>query len=665
MKRLTTLFSLLLLSVAVALAGPRQYSSNIQGDVNADGEVNIADINMLIDVILGHSANPKCDLNNDSEINIADINVLIDLILNGPQLVVVDTGMYMGIIGYNQTLMSKEIALLDSTTTGEFNNFIASLNTQPGRLLYYSVDKAINDLNQAPFPENLQNVAIVTFTEGLDQGSLMMTDKYETEAEYAQAIKARINDERIYGRSIKAYTVGLLNPTIVDENQFRANLYSLASDSAKAMEANNMAEVNTKFQEIADDLVARNISETLTLVFPGVGTGTRIRFTLDDVDEATVNDSKVYIEGTFSLKTRSLTNITYEGMTCTAGDSVAASSVDGMFVSLVFSGIQLANEGRIEKEKIQEWYWVEDQNAWALSTEFSADRIPEVESTYSSALVMLLLDCSTVLEEEFGQLQFAANSFIERMQNYNSAPDTIPGQYIVNGVAFQMVDVEGGTFKMGVDSAAVLVGSADIDELPAHDVTVSSFSIAETEVTQELWQAVMGTNPSNFADDPKRPVEQVSWEDCQMFITRLNELTGQNFRLPTEAEWEFAARGGNLANGTLYSGGEIIEDVAWYFTNSYAVGSEDPNFGTHVVATKQANELGLYDMSGNVFEWCIDWYGAYDEQPQTDPAGPEMGARRVIRGGSWYSINRYCRITSRNSEAPTNKGYNLGFRLAL
>ena len=665
MKRLTTLFSLLLLSVAVAMAGPRQYSSNIQGDVNADGEVNIADINMLIDVILGHSANPKCDLNNDSEINIADINVLIDLILNGPQMVVVDTGMYMGIIGYNQTLMSKEIALLDSTTTGEFNNFIASLNTQPGRLLYYSVDKAINDLNQAPFPENLQNVAIVTFTEGLDQGSLMMTDRYETEAEYAQAIKARINDERIYGRSIKAYTVGLLNPTIVDENQFRANLYSLASDSAKAKEANNMAEVNTKFQEIADDLVARNISETLTLVFPGVGTGTRIRFTLDDVDETTVNNSKVYIEGTFSLKTRSLANITYQGMTCTAGDSVAASSVDGMFVSLVFSGIQLANEGRIEKDKIQEWYWVEDQNAWALSTEFSADRIPEVESTYSSALVMLLLDCSTVLEEEFSQLQFAANSFIERMQNYNSAPDTIPGQYIVNGVAFQMVDVEGGTYMMGVDSAAVLVGSADIDELPAHEVTVSSFSIAETEVTQELWQAVMGTNPSNFADDPKRPVEQVSWEDCQMFIARLNELTGENFRLPTEAEWEFAARGGNMANGTLYSGGEIIEDVAWYFTNSYAVGSEDSNFGTHVVATKQANELGLYDMSGNVFEWCSDWYGAYDEQPQTDPAGPEMGARRIIRGGSWYSINRYCRITSRNSEAPTNKGYNLGFRLAL
>ncbi len=657
--RLTTLFSLFLLSVAVAMAGPRHYSSNIRGDVNADGEVNIADINMLIDDILGHLGNPKCDLNEDSEINIADINVLINLILNGPEMTVVDTGMYMGIIGYNQTLMSKEIALLDSTTTGEFNNFITGLNTQPGRLLYYSVDKAINDLNAAPLPENLQNVAIVTFTEGIDQGSLMMTDKYETEAEYAQAIKGRISDERIYGRPIKAYTVGLLNPTIVDEAQFRTNLYALASDSAKAMEANNMAEVNARFQSIADDLVAHNMSENLTLVFPGVGTGTRIRFTLDDVNEETVNDSQVYIEGTFSLKTRSLTNITYQGMTCTAGDSVAASSVDGMFVSLVFSGIQLNNEERIEKEKIQEWYWVEDQNAWALSTEFSVDRIPEVESTYSSALVMLLLDCSSVLEEEFAQLQTAANTFIDRMLNYNAAPDTIPGQFIVNGVTFQMVDIEGGTFVMGVDSAVVYTGEANIDEMPAHEVTVSSFSMCETEVTQELWQAVMGTNPSNFTGDLQSPVEGVSWEDCQLFIARLNELTGKNFRLPTEAEWEFAARGGNLSNGTLYSGSSVLDEAGWFYFNSLDAAS------THAVASKVANELGLYDMSGNVAEWCGDWYGTYPVEHQFNPVGPDEGTRRVYRGGSWKSISRDCRNTSRGCDVPYMGSDEVGLRLAL
>jgi len=664
MMRLTTLFSLLLLSAAVAWGGPRHVYSNIEGDVNADGDVNIADINVVTDVILGNQFDSRCDVNKDGDINIADINYLIELIFNGPVIPIVDTGMYMGIIGYNQTLSTKEVSYLDSTTIADFDAFVAGLNTQPGRLLYYSVDQALDALNGANHPQNLQNVAVVTFTGGLDQGSLMMTDNYETEAEYAQAISSRIANERVYGRPIKAYTVGLLNPTVKDEAQFRANLYALASDSAKAMEVNSMADAAASFHTIADDLVAHNMSENLTLVFPGVGTGTRIRFTLDDVTEETVNDSHVYIEGVFSLKTRSLTDITYQGLTCNAGDSVAASSVDGMFVSLVFNGIQLDSEERIEKDNIQEWYWVEDQEAWALSTEFSADRIPEPESSYSSALVMLVLDCSSVLEENFGELQAAADSFIERMQNYTTTvvPDTIPGLYTVNGVSFQMVEVEGGTFNMGVEEAAVYAGEANIDELPAHEVTVSSFAIGETEVTQELWQAVMGANPSNFADDLQHPVEQVSWEDCQEFIARLNELTGKNFRLPTEAEWEFAARGGNMTSGTIYSGSNIIDDVAWYYFNSI---SGTASQGTHAVATKAANELGLYDMCGNVYEWCSDWYGNYTAESQTDPAGPEVGTRRVYRGGSWYSITRDCRNTSRNSDEPANSSSNLGLRLAL
>ena len=307
----------------------------------------------------------------------------------------------------------------------------------------------------------------------------------------------------------------------------------------------------------------------------------------------------------------------------------------------------------------------EDQNTWALSTEFSVDRIPEVESTYSSALVMLLLDCSSVLVDDFSELQAAANSFINRMQNYNVAPDTIPGQYIVNGVTFQMVDVEGGTFQMGVENEYYEAGVANIDELPAHEVTVSSFSIAETEVTQELWHAVMGTNPSNFTDDPQRPVENVSWEDCQEFIARLNALTGKNFRLPTEAEWEFAAQGGNMGSDTFYAGSDDINPVAWYYSNSYVLGSDNPDYGTHAVATKEANELGLFDMTGNVFEWCSDWYGAYNNEPQTDPVGPEVGTERVIRGGSWISIRRDSRNTSRDSEAPEYRSFNVGLRLAL
>ena len=650
----------------MALAGPRHYSSNIEGDVNADGDVNIADINVLIDAILSSSSDLKFDVNGDGDINIADVNYLLDLIFTGPSIPMVDTGMYMGIVGYNNALYTRDIAYLDSTTVTGFNDFVASLTTESGRLLYYSVDNALDALNRAACPRNLQNVAIVTFTGGLDQGSLMMTDKYDTEAEYAQALKTRIQEEKVYGRSIKAYTVGLMSDNVKDAAQFRSNLYALASDSVKAIEVASMDEVAPCFQAIAEDVVGRNMSETLTLVFPGVGTGTRIRFTLDDVNSETVNDSQVYIEGTFSLKSRSLTDIVYKGMTCTAGDSVVATSTDGVFVNMVFEGIQLDSEECIEKDNIQEWYLIEGQNEWEASTEFSASRLPDVESVYYSTLVMLQLDCSSVMEENFADMQQAVNAFMDRLQNVNADVDPEEtGLFTVNGVSFQMVAVDGGTFTMGVDSCIVAEGDANLDEMPAHEVTLSPYSIGLTEVTQELWNAVMESNPSSFNDDLQRPVNQVSWEDCQEFIARLNELTGKNFRLPTEAEWEFAARGGIDGNATIYAGSDSINDVAWYFDNSYAMGVDSEDYGTHVVGSKLANELGLFDMSGNVAEWCADWYGAYTEDAQTDPAGPETGMRRVVRGGGWFSFDGDNRVTARSYESPNRRSNSLGFRLAL
>ena len=224
----------------------------------------------------------------------------------------------------------------------------------------------------------------------------------------------------------------------------------------------------------------------------------------------------------------------------------------------------------------------------------------------------------------------------------------------VNGVSFKMIGVQGGTFTMGATSEQ---GSdAFDDEKPAHQVTLSTFSIGQTEVTQELWQAVMGSNPSNFKG-AKRPVEQVSWEDCQNFIRKLNSLTGRRFRLPTEAEWEYAARGGNKGNGHKYAGSSAIDNVAWYDGNS---GSQ-----THDVATKRANELGLYDMSGNVYEWCQDWYGSYSSGSQTNPTGASSGSYRVSRGGSWFDYAGRCRVSSRYGSAPSYRYYNLGLRLAF
>ena len=227
----------------------------------------------------------------------------------------------------------------------------------------------------------------------------------------------------------------------------------------------------------------------------------------------------------------------------------------------------------------------------------------------------------------------------------------------VNGVSFTMIAVEGGTFKMGATSEQ---GSdAEYDESPVHDVTLSSYYIGETEVTQELWEAVMGSNPSYFGGYPQRPVENVSWNDCQEFITKLNQLTGKNFRLPTEAEWEYAARGGNKSMGYKYSGSNIIGNVAWYTSNS---GSE-----THDVKTKQANELGIYDMSGNVWEWCQDWYGSsyYGSSPENNPTGPASGYYRVNRGGSWYYYAKFCRVSNRDYYNPGYNISNLGLRLSL
>ena len=245
---------------------------------------------------------------------------------------------------------------------------------------------------------------------------------------------------------------------------------------------------------------------------------------------------------------------------------------------------------------------------------------------------------------------------LETMQSSNSvaASPSSAGAvetFTVNGVSFRMVRVEGGTFQMGSEDS-----DAYSDEKPIHQVTLGSYAIGETEVTQELWQAIMGSNPSYFKGS-NLPVENVSWEDCQKFIRQLNAKMGRSFRLPTEAEWEFAARGGDKSRGYKYSGSNNIDDVAWYDDNSSRT--------THPVKTKQANELGLYDMSGNVWEWCQDWKDSYSSSAQTNPTGPSSGSYRVFRGGSWYNNARSCRSTYRNRNTPSSRYSDLGLRLAL
>ena len=228
---------------------------------------------------------------------------------------------------------------------------------------------------------------------------------------------------------------------------------------------------------------------------------------------------------------------------------------------------------------------------------------------------------------------------------------TIP---VKDGICIEMVKVEAGSFDMG---AMPELENPWKNEKPVHRVTLTNnYYISKYEVTQTLWQAVMGSNPSRFKGSDL-PVEQVSWNDCQDFISELNAMTGKRFRLPTEAEWEYAARGGKKSRGYQYSGSNTLGDVAWYGDNS---GSK-----THAVGIKQPNELGIYDMTGNVWEWCQDWYDSYSSSPQTNPTGAASGSYRVSRGGSWNYSARFCRASCRFDGTPDCRDGYLGLRLVL
>ncbi|MDR1342712.1 MAG: SUMF1/EgtB/PvdO family nonheme iron enzyme [Prevotellaceae bacterium] len=217
----------------------------------------------------------------------------------------------------------------------------------------------------------------------------------------------------------------------------------------------------------------------------------------------------------------------------------------------------------------------------------------------------------------------------------------------------EVVYVQGGIFTMGCTYEQG--NGCDDDEKPAHSVTVSSFHIGKYEVTQAQWKAIMGVSPNGFQDD-NLPVERVSWEDTQEFISRLNAATGKHYRLPTEAEWEYAARGGKFSRNYKYSGSNSVDEVAWYTSNT--------GIRTSPVGTKKSNELGIFDMSGNVLEWCSDWYGSYSASSQQNPVGASSGSYRILRGGNWLSIASNCRVAAREHSTPSDR-YDVGFRVVL
>ena len=256
--------------------------------------------------------------------------------------------------------------------------------------------------------------------------------------------------------------------------------------------------------------------------------------------------------------------------------------------------------------------------------------------------------------DEVNDVEIKENTFITDDIDFKGINSAIKCVKIKDSL-FKMILVKGDTFVMG---ASLQEGGENEDEQVLHNVTLGSFYICETQVTQKLWKTIMGNNPSKVKDD-NNPVTNVSWYDCQSFIKKLNDITGMEFRLPTEAEWEFAAKGGQKGkhNGYKYSGSNTITSIMWYSKNS----ENHP----HEVSLKKSNEIGLYDMSGNIWEWCSDWYAPYDINPSFNPKGPLDGVDKICRGGSFLSEAKECRVTIREKDSPNESSEDMGFRLVI
>ena len=315
--------------------------------------------------------------------------------------------------------------------------------------------------------------------------------------------------------------------------------------------------------------------------------------------------------------------------------------------------INFGNCVKADRKEIIELGFTED----FVCPECESDLIEEAKPASAPVGKILGIVAVVALLGGLGFGAFKLFSGGEKKEKVAEADKTVqseePAVILPPEMTIAMTYVQGGTFTMGCTSEQG--GDCVGDEKPSRQITLSSFNIGTYEITQAQWVAVMNGNPSHFKGNDL-PVEMVSWTDVQEFIRKLNAATGMEYRLPTEAEWEYAARGGAQSRGSKYSGGSNVSDVAWFINNS---GGK-----THPVGSKQPNELGIYDMSGNVHEWCSDWYGNYSGGAQTNPQGHSSGSRYVNRGGSWDRGASGCRVAIRNDGAADARFNFLGLRLA-
>ena len=328
-------------------------------------------------------------------------------------------GLYLGIIGFNQELYTMPLGLLNQETKHDFESFVDGLIMQDGTILYHAVNTGLNSLTKAKIPENLINVSVVTFTDGLDQGSYILSD-YNSGSEYLAAVNYRINNELIGGTHISAYSIGVRGSDVSDIEGFRNNLNKLSSDTINnVFEVSDMNEASERFAQIAKQLYNQSTLYNVTLKMPAQEPNTRIRFTFDNVTE--VSESQCYIEGIYIRNNGKgqLTDIQYVGLQSMSGINVTAET-QGIFDLFTFQNLTDLNGTQITTDYVKEWNWLASSAQWQYNSEFTPSGNTEVINEYKSAMIMLVLDCSSSLGTDFVNMKTAANSFIETLSgNYN------------------------------------------------------------------------------------------------------------------------------------------------------------------------------------------------------------------------------------------------------
>lgn len=636
MKRLVFFLSLVCgVTFQMVAAQPRNY------DVNLDGEVNIADINAVIHAILGGIEGSSHDVNRDGEVNIGDINTLVDRILGDEhqdehlvfnvgnasfKMIRVDGGTFM--MG-NNSGKSNEKPVHEVTLSPYYIG-----ETEVTQALW----RAAGCINRSYYKNSklpVHDVMWLECQEFIRRLNVLTGYRFSLPTEAQWEFAARGGNESKDYPYAGSDDIGSVAWYHDNSNVDGTWMHEVATKQPNELGLYDMS--GNAMEWCLDRYYAYSGGAQVDPAWPGAE---------DDSDDCVVRGGSCF--------------------TAANGCRITARDFCWNELREVHNGLRLALQ---DDRPVA--LGVSEDNVEMMEGEVATVSITNGSGSYHASCSDGNVAASYIEDSKLYIVAMWSGTATFTIWDDQSDLQArvlvrVGKECTVGNVTFKMMPVEGGTFMMGNtrEQDVSTVNGLESPE-PVHEVTLSSYSIGQTEVTQKLWTAVMGYNPSYFIN-PQGPVEDMSWDECQEFISRLSELTGLHFRLPTEAEWEFAARGGNRSKHYRYSGSRYLNEVAWNEDNAHN-GQGGGLYGPQTVALLLPNELGLYDMSGNIRELCHDWYAPYSAEPQTNPKGPETGDKRVIRGGSFADDGNECSCAGRRHTYswPFDGGNLVGFRLAM